>query len=99
MAVLDPAASSLVSMGRAAVAENRVLRVDAHADYPDRYCKRLLEVQTRTRADSVVVGMHTAGHSGSYRTSQYARADPAAALQKGPQIPFPRSSGLCFPQA
>src|SRR5262249_57069349 len=53
-----------VDTPRAPLPPPRVLRVDAHADYPDRYCKRLLEVQTRTRADSVVVGIHTAGHSG-----------------------------------
>jgi succinoglycan biosynthesis protein ExoA len=40
-----------------------LVRVDAHADYPDRYCEHLLKVQTRTRADSVVVSMHTEGHT------------------------------------
>ena len=38
-----------------------LIRVDAHASYPARYCETLLHVQARTQADSVVVGMHTAG--------------------------------------
>jgi succinoglycan biosynthesis protein ExoA len=40
-----------------------LIRVDAHANYPDRYCETLLNVQARTQADSVVVGMHTVGAS------------------------------------
>ena len=40
-----------------------LIRVDAHADYPNRYCEALLNVQARTRADSVVVTMHTVGSS------------------------------------
>jgi succinoglycan biosynthesis protein ExoA len=40
-----------------------LIRVDAHADYPDRYCEHLLKVQARTRADSVVVSMRTEGHT------------------------------------
>lgn len=40
-----------------------LIRMDAHASYPDRYCETLLSVQTRTQADSVVVGMHTVGSS------------------------------------
>jgi succinoglycan biosynthesis protein ExoA len=40
-----------------------LIRVDAHARYPDRYCETLLSVQARTQADSVVVGMHTVGAS------------------------------------
>lgn len=38
-----------------------LIRVDAHADYPGRYCETLLNVQARTQADSVVVTMHTVG--------------------------------------
>jgi succinoglycan biosynthesis protein ExoA len=38
-----------------------LIRVDAHATYPDRYCETLLNVQARTLADSVVVSMHTEG--------------------------------------
>ena len=40
-----------------------LIRIDAHAEYPDRYCKRLLKVQARTQADSVVVSMYTKGHN------------------------------------
>jgi succinoglycan biosynthesis protein ExoA len=40
-----------------------LIRVDAHANYPDRYCETLLNVQARTQADSVVVTMRTAGSS------------------------------------
>jgi succinoglycan biosynthesis protein ExoA len=40
-----------------------LIRVDAHADYPYRYCENLLNVQARTRADSVVVSMRTRGRS------------------------------------
>src|ERR1700716_3617182 len=40
-----------------------LIRVDAHADYPNRYCERLLKVQARTQADSVVVSMRTEGHT------------------------------------
>ena len=38
-----------------------LIRVDAHAGYPNHHCERLLQVQSRTRADSVVVTMHTEG--------------------------------------
>jgi succinoglycan biosynthesis protein ExoA len=38
-----------------------LIRVDAHAGYPDRYCETLLSVQARTQADSVVVTMRAAG--------------------------------------
>jgi succinoglycan biosynthesis protein ExoA len=38
-----------------------LLRVDAHATYPDRYCETLLNVQASTLADSVVVSMRTVG--------------------------------------
>jgi succinoglycan biosynthesis protein ExoA len=40
-----------------------LLRVDAHANYPDRYCEHLLKVQARTQADSVVVSMRTKGRT------------------------------------
>lgn len=38
-----------------------LIRADAHAGYPDRYCETLLYVQARTLANSVVVGMRTVG--------------------------------------
>ena len=40
-----------------------LIRVDAHASYPDRYCEQLLNVQARTGANSVVVTMRTEGHT------------------------------------
>jgi succinoglycan biosynthesis protein ExoA len=40
-----------------------LIRIDAHASYPDRYCEHLLQVQARTRANSVVVTMHTEGRT------------------------------------
>jgi len=38
-----------------------LLRVDAHARYPNRFCERMLAVQAKTDADSVVVAMRTVG--------------------------------------
>jgi len=38
-----------------------IVRVDAHADYPGDFCKRLLETQQATGADSVVVSMISKG--------------------------------------
>jgi succinoglycan biosynthesis protein ExoA len=49
-----------------------LIRVDAHACYPNRFCERLLRVQARTQADSIVVSMHTVG------TSCFQRAAAAA---------------------
>lgn len=40
-----------------------LIRLDAHAEYPERYCQRLIEAQEETGADSVVVSMHTEGSS------------------------------------
>ena len=40
-----------------------LLRIDAHANYPDHYCEDLLKVQARTQADSVVVSMRTEGRT------------------------------------
>jgi succinoglycan biosynthesis protein ExoA len=38
-----------------------LIRIDAHAGYPERYCESLIRTQVRTRADSVVVSMRTEG--------------------------------------
>jgi succinoglycan biosynthesis protein ExoA len=38
-----------------------LIRVDAHASYPENYCEMLLDVQARTLADSVVVAMQAEG--------------------------------------
>lgn len=40
-----------------------IVRIDAHAQYPKDYVRRLLDVLRRTGADSVVVRLHTVGHS------------------------------------
>jgi succinoglycan biosynthesis protein ExoA len=40
-----------------------LIRIDAHADYPDDYCRILVEEAEKTKAASVVVAMHTAGKS------------------------------------
>ncbi|MCC2611771.1 glycosyltransferase family 2 protein [Neorhizobium sp. Rsf11] len=38
-----------------------LIRIDAHGDYPDGYCRTLLEEALDMQADSVVVGMETVG--------------------------------------
>jgi succinoglycan biosynthesis protein ExoA len=38
-----------------------LIRIDAHADYPDDYCQILMDEAEKTGADSVVVGMNTVG--------------------------------------
>ncbi len=40
-----------------------LIRIDAHAGYPEDYCERLLATQAETGADSVVVSMRTVGRS------------------------------------
>jgi succinoglycan biosynthesis protein ExoA len=57
------AAAINAAVSKYAQGSSFIIRVDAHADYPDRYCETLLNVQARTQADSVVVTMHTAGSS------------------------------------
>ena len=41
-----------------------LIRIDAHADYPEDFCKSLLEEAQETGADSVVVSMNTVGKEG-----------------------------------
>lgn len=38
-----------------------LIRIDAHGDYPDDYCRQLVREAIRTQADSVVVAMETVG--------------------------------------
>lgn len=40
-----------------------LIRIDAHAWYPPRYCEKLLDAQFETGADSIVVSMHAEGRS------------------------------------
>lgn len=42
------------------------IRIDAHGDYPDEYCDRLLQEAQETGTDSVVVSMETRG-SGAFQ--------------------------------
>ncbi len=39
-----------------------LIRIDAHSDYPDDFCDRLIEEAAATGADSVVVAMETRGN-------------------------------------
>jgi succinoglycan biosynthesis protein ExoA len=41
-----------------------LIRIDAHADYPEHYCETLLAEAKKTGADSVVVSMRTIGKAG-----------------------------------
>jgi succinoglycan biosynthesis protein ExoA len=57
-------AAAINSAMRVHGADARLLiRIDAHASYPARYCESLIRTQVRTRADSVVVSMRTEGDS------------------------------------
>lgn len=38
-----------------------LIRIDAHGDYPDDYCRQLVQEAVLTQADSVVVAMETVG--------------------------------------
>ena len=38
-----------------------LIRIDAHGDYPDDYCRTLLQEAVSLEADSIVVGMETVG--------------------------------------
>jgi succinoglycan biosynthesis protein ExoA len=40
-----------------------LIRIDAHARYPARYCESLIKTQARTRAESVVVSMRAEGNT------------------------------------
>lgn len=39
-----------------------LIRIDAHCEYPDDYCKQLIDEAKATQADAVVVSMETVGH-------------------------------------
>ena len=41
-----------------------LIRIDAHAAYPDDYCQRLIEEAQKIKADSIVVTMDTVGSNG-----------------------------------
>jgi succinoglycan biosynthesis protein ExoA len=50
-----------------------LIRIDAHASYPDDYCARLLAEQARTGADSVVVSMKARGEGGFQKAAAAAQ--------------------------
>ncbi len=50
-----------------------LIRIDAHGDYPDDYCQRLLEETMQTGADSVVVAMETVGHGAFQKAAAVAQ--------------------------
>jgi succinoglycan biosynthesis protein ExoA len=50
-----------------------LIRIDAHADYPPRYCERLLAEQAATGADSVVVSMIAKGEGAFQRAAAAAQ--------------------------
>jgi succinoglycan biosynthesis protein ExoA len=50
-----------------------LVRADAHASYPKRFCESLLKVQASTKADSVVVSMRAVGSTCFQRASAAAQ--------------------------
>jgi len=50
-----------------------LIRIDAHADYPDDYCAKLIAEARDSGADSVVVAMKTAGHTTFQRAAAAAQ--------------------------
>ncbi len=50
-----------------------MIRIDAHGEYPDDYCQRLVEDAMATGADSVVVAMQTVGFSTFQKATAFAQ--------------------------
>ncbi len=50
-----------------------LIRIDAHGDYPDDYCRRLVEEAVETQADSVVVSMETVGFGMFQKATAFAQ--------------------------
>jgi succinoglycan biosynthesis protein ExoA len=50
-----------------------MIRIDAHGEYPDDYCQRLMEDAVATGADSVVVAMQTVGFGTFQKATAYAQ--------------------------
>ena len=50
-----------------------MIRIDAHGEYPDDYCQRLMEDAIVTGADSVVVAMQTVGFGTFQKATAYAQ--------------------------
>ena len=70
-----------------------MLRVDAHARYPNRFCERLLAIQAKTGADSVVVAMRTVGRTCFERAAAAATKFAARQWRLGPSQPRRRAMG------
>ncbi|WP_337267688.1 glycosyltransferase family 2 protein [Oryzifoliimicrobium ureilyticus] len=49
------------------------IRIDAHGDYPEDYCRQLVEEARRTGADSVVVAMETVGYGLFQKATAFAQ--------------------------
>lgn len=50
-----------------------MIRIDAHGEYPDDYCQRLMQDAIATGADSVVVAMQTVGFSTFQKATAHAQ--------------------------
>ncbi|WP_194273803.1 MULTISPECIES: glycosyltransferase family 2 protein [Rhizobium] len=50
-----------------------LIRIDAHGDYPDDYCRQLVHEAIRTQADSVVVAMETVGFGMFQKATAFAQ--------------------------
>lgn len=50
-----------------------LIRIDAHGEYPEDYCQRLMEEAMATGADSVVVAMRTVGFSTFQKATAFAQ--------------------------
>ena len=53
-----------------------LIRIDAHASYPDDYCQVLLQEAKTVRADSIVVSMIAAGNPGFQKINAAAKIHP-----------------------
>ncbi|MDB5492386.1 MAG: Succinoglycan biosynthesis protein exoa [Micavibrio sp.] len=56
--------SAAVNLAVASTDADFIIRVDAHAGYPDGFCAALIAEQKKINADSVVVSMETIGNPG-----------------------------------
>lgn len=50
-----------------------LIRIDAHGDYPEDYCQRLVREAVEMQADSVVVAMQTVGFSAFQKATAFAQ--------------------------
>lgn len=69
-----------------------LIRIDAHGDYPDDYCQRLIEDAERTGADSVVVAMDTVGH-GLFQRRRPSPRIPSSAMAAPSTAKAPKATG------